>query len=539
MTATVFKGSLLAAAIFALALAGCGGGGDEKDTAADPDVVEALDQRADETARDPDAVPDEAGPEEAADAPAEEAQDAPGDEAETEAPPCTQPVAPEIGTECTSPAQCAVEYPRCFTEDTDTYDGETYVTWAGGACATAGGNDLICDIADPVDSCPDGMRCMLFYYFGSTPVYGCLDACFPDVPGTTPPRLTGTNCGCREEYACDINQSVCLPGCSNDRECCEVWIDENGDYGRDAGEVTLVTGCTNWCDDDPTADGAASYDCVNNGTAGAEAGDPCVHSSQCPAEGRCLDPTIEDSAGAVVAPGGYCLKDRCDAVGRGCAAAGGNCGNLGTDDDPFYTCVKACHTGDDPDGAGFPCRKTPAEEKMTCMPVFAGTPYLDTTGFDGYCWYGFFDTVVTAVDYATDCEDGADCRSPLGLGRCVRIAEGSTRAFCTATCNQNLAVNHDVCGAGGEGVCYLPSGACMPACTTPGAAPGANGCPETEPAVWACYATSAFTTKVFVADGVTMPAGFCFPKCTDNDWCAGAFTAGWTCNTTSGVCSAP
>jgi len=65
----------------------------------------------------------------------------------------------------------------------------------------------------------------------------------------------------------------------------------------------------------------------------------------------------------------YCLKDRCDAVGRSCTDGEGNCANLGEDDDPFWACTKACHLGSDPDANDFPCRKTPATERMTCMPL--------------------------------------------------------------------------------------------------------------------------------------------------------------------------
>jgi hypothetical protein len=520
----------------AVALTACGDGGGEGDVATDEDAGDAdgRDVPADRDVPRDDVAPEEVTEVVGEDVPAEDIT--PDNPDAPPPPPCEAPPDPVLGMECTASTDCGGDYPSCYTERRQEYNGEEYVSWLGGYCAEMGARDFICDIEDPVATCGEGMKCMYLYDMGDIPIYGCMDACNPEKPGTDPPELYDFNCGCRSEYYCEMNAGTCLPGCSNDRECCEIWRDADGDLARDEGEVELLTACTNWCDDDPTIDGGASYNCINEGTAGAEFSGPCVHDSLCPADGRCLDPyNSTDDAGNPNFPGGYCLKDRCDAVGRGCTDGAGHCGNLNTTADPFWACVKACHVGDDPDGAGFPCRKTPAEEKMTCVPNFTDQPYLDTTDFDGYCWYGNFNTV-TDPDYATDCTAPEECWSPLGLGNCYTLVDAGI-SFCSVMCTQDLAVDHAVCGSDAQGVCWASeTGMCWPACDAPGGAPGANGCPATSPPAWACYATADYADDTFVASAATMPAGFCFPVCVDDAWCGDMFGTAMTCDTTSGVC---
>jgi hypothetical protein len=520
-----------------LALAGCNGDdGGEEDAITDTDAEDTgqEDIRVDDVPADRD-VPDDVTTDDAVEDDVV-VDDVPAEGDVPPPPPCEEPAEPEIGTECDSASDCDHDLPRCFTEDVEEFNGEEYISWPGGTCAIQGTGTLACDIDDPVATCPEGMRCIFFYEWGDSGVYGCLDACYPDVPDTAPPELYDFNCGCREGYYCSMGSGVCEPGCSHDRECCEVWIDADDDYARDDGEVEVLSGCTNYCDDDPSDDGGASYECINMGTSGAEFSAACVHNSQCPADGRCLDPywyTNDD--GTPSFPGGYCLKDRCDAAGRGCTDGGGNCANLGYSDEPFWACVKGCHVGDDPDGASFPCRKDPADEKMTCLPLYVETPFLDTTDYDGYCWYGNF-TTVTDPNYTTDCADPSECFSPLGLGNCYTLSDVDVN-FCSAMCTEDLAVNHGVCGSNAEGVCWAEmSGMCWPACDGPGSNLGENGCPVTDPPEWACYATADWSDDTYVASGATMPAGFCFPACTDDTECTDMFGMAMTCNTATGVC---
>lgn len=528
--------------VFLMILSGCGGGEEEgKDADAEdnlePDITQE-DGIGDRIELDLSEVGEEVQ-EDIQDIPPEDiqAEDVSGDVLDVPPPPpCEAPPPPAIGTECHSSSDCSGEHPRCFSEDREEFNGEEYVSWMGGYCAETGTGTTVCDIDDPVATCPEGMKCMYLYDWGTSKVYGCMDACYPEKTGTNPPELYDFNCGCREGYYCNITNGVCLPGCSHNRECCEVWRDLNSNYERDEGEVEVVTGCTNWCDNDPSVDGGASYACINEGTPGAEFSGSCIHDSQCPADGRCLDPiNYTDNNGNPYFPGGYCLKDRCDASGRDCGGGNGHCANLGTNDDPFWACVKACHVGDDPDSTGFPCRQSPTEEKMTCMPLFVETPFLDTNDFDGYCWYGNF-TTVTQPNYERDCSAPQDCWSPLGLGNCYTMA-GTSVSFCSVICTQDLAENHAVCGANGEGVCWASQTAlCWKACDTPRGNLGANGCPLTEPPAWACYPTADFSDDVFVATGASLPAGFCFPACKSDSWCSETFGTSMTCDSQTGIC---
>ncbi|MFH1435776.1 MAG: hypothetical protein ABIJ56_08690 [Pseudomonadota bacterium] len=522
-----------------VALGGCNGDGDDEDTTTDPDVVDDRTDAVDDPVDDP--VDDRTDP---VDDPVEDTvpdtvEDVATDEEEENPvhPPCADPPPPEIGEECDSYTDCGGEYPRCFEEDIEEFDGETYISWLDGYCGLQGTGTLVCDIENPDETCPEGMRCMYLYGWGSAAVYGCMDACTSDIPDTDPPELYGFNCGCRASYECSITGGVCLPGCSHSRECCEVWRDD-GDYVREEGEVEVLEGCTNYCDNDPSDDGGATYSCVNMGDLEAAFSDACLHDSQCPADGRCLDPIWNtDDDGNPNFPGGYCLKDRCDADGRGCGGSGQHCANLGTGDSPFWACVAACSLGDDPDGESFPCRQEPADEKMTCAPFYMDDPFLDTSDFDGYCWYGNFESEVADPNFGADCEAEADCWSPLGHGHCYTMTDFDVN-FCSVGCNETLAVDHDVCGAAAEGICDLArSGICWPSCDDPGGPLGENGCPVTDPPAWACYATADFADDLAVADGATMPTGFCYPACEGDEDCTAFADTGWVCDTDSGVCS--
>ena len=116
--------------------------------------------------------------------------------------------------------------------------------------------------------------------------YGCLDSC--SVASSSGVPWTN-NCDCRTGYECSLGGEFCVPGCSNDRECCEIWHDGDGgadDGMRQAGEITELPPeeCTDSCD-------PCTFACVREGCPGGDCaiGDPCEHESDCPAHGRCLD----------------------------------------------------------------------------------------------------------------------------------------------------------------------------------------------------------------------------------------------------------
>jgi hypothetical protein len=157
--------------------------------------------------------------------------------------------------------------------------------------------------------------------------------------------------------------------------------------------------------------------------------------------------------------------------------------------------------------------------------------WYDATPEDGFCWPGNFDGGTTGIGVA--CTADGDCTSPFGLGFCTRLTDPGP-SFCSVSCNVRLA-GEALCGAAGPGgivagVCY--SGMCFDACDRPGSRLGRNGCTS---AGMACLSVSDFAGDVTGATGGTLPAGFCFPPCTDNAWCA-AVWGGGTCNTSTGVC---
>jgi hypothetical protein len=468
------------------------------------------------------------------DTPPDDAPDAePDSPVCTAPPPCPEgPADGVLGKACLGDGACdEVEDAFCNGEVEELYDGEIYVRNPRGSCMlyTAGAG-----ACDPVDDtgCPPGSRCL---ETGYTAMGGdwfvCMDAC---TPADTSGEPYGWACGCREGYACDLNSRVCMSGCSNDRECCETWIDANGNFHRELGEVTLWSGCSNWCDgDDPEErlDCKASYECVNAGTPGSRFGDPCRHDHECPVDGTCWS-WLDPETGLEYPPGGYCTRMGCHLAGRGCGDSGGACLNSGTLEAPAGICIGPCHAGVDPGDPAYACRTTPGQEQA-CFPVsswawIGGPP---AGGEDGYCFPGNFPGGPGAV--GADCEDEADCASPLGLGEC---ATWWTVPFCTIRCNETLAVERAICGPAGtggvaEGICGWNT--CWPGCGSPGAPLGSNGCARID---LACAPLSRFESETHVADGATRPTGFCMPRCESSAWCESLFGPGSACDTVSGVC---
>ena len=438
----------------------------------------------------------------------------------------TVPTGGSPGSACTSDAQCTGTGADCWTETTERFRGEDYTDNPGGMCVPWGSGTSVCD-PDNASSCPSGSSCE---YMGSsmgTDFYGCMDACLPlDSSGREYPF----NCGCREGYACDIVSGICTSGCTNDRECCERWWDEDGDFNRDAAEVVEKTGCTNVCDDTPAGICQATHDCVNNGDATNVWSGPCEGDAWCPADGRCLD----EFNYAPNFPGGLCIKDRCDVAGRGCTTEGGGCMNLGTTTDPFWACVGRCHFGRQITDPTYECRDTTGEEQA-CNPVLSSAWYTPPTdGSNGFCWPGNFPGGAMAI--GGTCTTDTNCTSPYGLGYCASFTGITAPSFCSAGCVQFAAEDFAVCGGNdgtgrASGVCW--SDICWEGCGTPGGNLGANGCLQ---ATMACYPVTMFS-DVYKDNASLMPQGMCIPRCTDGAWCQDFWGLPLACNTTSGVCS--
>lgn len=449
------------------------------------------------------------------------------DTGEEEPPPefCTNPP-PEgpVGEPCITAMDCEYGHDlECFPEHLDIYEGETYITHLGGYCHRAGILDEACRPRDP-DTCPEGSLCFRMGYDPmDRPVHACMDECSPASEAGIP---HDDNCGCRDGYRCWIGESICVPGCSNDRQCCEIWSDTNEDGRRDFGEVSLVEWCRSTCDNVPDEWGRASYRCINPGTPGARFGDACDHHSRCPADSFCL--TLVDPVEYTVEyPGGYCYKERCDLVGRGCGALGACVIHTNVRGEEDFDCVRPCHTGSGPGDPGFGCRTSPSDEREACIPVegFLGGP---PSGQDGMCWMGNYNDV--AVENLGDvCELDEDCYSPIGLGLCWNLGMVET---CAIRCSRHLEEDLAICGPAGTAACL--DMVCLAACDNPHGSLGSNGCPYSH---LACYDSDELAGEITVPSGTPIPAGLCLPACTSHDWCRAVLGAGLSCHSSTGICS--
>ncbi len=519
---------------------GCSNGHGSGDTGTDP----SGDQVDDSDTSDPD---------DPGDTPPDGSDPDAGEEAEL--PACTAPpacgssgppVPGSVGEPCATHDDCGPEADTCLAERSEVFDGETYVSWQGGTCARAGAGGDGCD-PEVASSCPSGSRCVHLGWGASCSLsYACLDACDASSPW---------NCGCRAGYKCDPAQGVCLPGCSNDRECCESWSDADSDLARDPAEVAIDAGCSNLCEgDDPIefewTGCMASFECANAGDPSASFGSPCAFDSDCPARAECLeehasweecDEATSDPDGPLGLharfPGGMCVLVRCDLPGRECpVGVGGECVNLGTSTVPFYACWASCQTGHGPGDPLNPCRDDDLTRAYTCSP-YPGSCWLSpsTIGADGLCLPAVINDVTTP-NLGEACVDESTCYSPLGLGACWTAMGVS---ICTVSCNQSLAEDQSICGApasAGEvapGVCI---GLCVAGCSTPLGALGSNGCPTVDQACYPNDGSYNGGDMAFRDSTATDPAGFCLPACTTNADCAEFWSGSTSCNTTSGVC---
>ncbi len=366
----------------------------------------------------------------------------------------------------------------------------TLGTFPGGYCLGQTSLASSCDPQDP-STCAPGSKCV---YAGvdrwGGAVLICLDTCAVAVEGA----VQRTNCDCRDGYKCDLATEVCLPGCTTDQECCEVWQDLDADGVLDDGEVVLVPGCDGRCD-------AATARCVYVPPAGVTIGAPCQHDSECPADAYCARRSwVPDPAN------GMCMLERCDLAGRACDA-GSTCADLGSESQPWDVCVRGCIVGTTPADAGYRCAPSQA---CWNRPRLGWQPPADLPAADGYCSFGNW-PVGPENDLYAECRTNSDCHVPLGIGMCMLDRTG-TRGYCTVEGCTNDAVA-PLCTKDG-GVC---GGAvfdyCSPSCA-PGVAPASSGCPSG----FACW---DFGSSVF-----------CYVPCSVTTDCG----IGGTCNPISRGC---
>jgi hypothetical protein len=201
---------------------------------------------------------------------------------------------------------------------------------------------------------------------------------------------------------------------------------------------------------------------------------------------------------------------------------------------PSFLCMVPCAPGTGPGDPGYPCRDAeppgPSAGDYACIPTDR-SGWFDGTGAEGFCWAGRFGTGTDPL--GAPCETPATCASPFGLAECFTWFDNP--GFCTVRCSETLAED-GICGTGpagdpAPGVCF--ASVCLDACDVPDGALGASGCASSG---LACYATTTYIGYTWFAAGTTRPAGMCYPACTSDAWCAGAWGGGYRCDVASGVC---
>lgn len=206
----------------------------------------------------------------------------------------------------------------------------------------------------------------------------CRSDCVPDV---------ASNGGCRPGYTCDVDERVCLEGCAIGNVC---------NYERVDDHIMLTP-------EGPWTCNPTTLRCTLRGTPGAAAGDPCVVDTDCMDDGTCWT--------GEWLPAGYCTRVGCDAEGFECGP-GETCAlrPLGG----ASWCARACVVGAEveadrlgPGGHGAGC---PAQQ--SCIWDGRGSEP------DGACTAGNYNEV-RAPNVGAACQDGRECYSPFGLGRCI------------------------------------------------------------------------------------------------------------------------
>jgi hypothetical protein len=421
-----------------------------------------------------------------------------------------------LGQACRGDVDCTGGL-TCLVETSQDFDGETYRVWAGGYCVDtswAAG----CSPDDP-EACPEGARCVQMGTVTCEDRWACLDACTPADPRGVP--FTFNAC-CRDGYRCDPGLSVCVPGCSNDRQCCEAWSDADGDTLRGSGEVALDSDCSRTC-------GTESNACEGPGNGPYAAA--CVFDADCPDGAMCLrEGCVADFGGPF--PGGLCMRERCDLLGVTCDIGSGGCVDLGAAGDPRPVCLAACVTGHAPGDPASACR-----DGQACVPActgdWVGGPPL--TGEDGWCWPANPGTAGPETMYE-NCSTDLECHSPLGLGSCLPTA-GERR--CSAPCNGSLARDHDLCGpplTSGDpptGACWACR--CRKVCNDPASLLVTDACAAA--GALACYDVAGLAGEIAYSSDAAAPAGLCLPACAGSDDCLALWGVPLACDPTTGICS--
>jgi hypothetical protein len=464
-----------------------------------------------------DPLPDPTSDPPDADAPADAVDDTAGDDdagPEAAPPPC--PPDGVVGRPCSSDGDCEGDA-SCVVERTQDYEGHTYRTWQDGYCVD-GSWGAGCDPRLP-GSCPPGARCVHLGTILCEDRWACLDACTSTDSAGDPYDF---NACCRPGYACDPLVDVCVPGCSNHRECCESWSDLDGDTLREAAEVELSEGCTQTCDPDLRR-------CT--GSTGRPWTSGCTIDAHCPEGGVCVAEGCHSILGPPAA-GGLCVGPACETDPGWCTASGGGCVAAPAGGLAGNVCLAACFTGHEPGDPAGGCRAG-----MACWPVcepgWVGP--APAGGEDGTCMAPRGTSAAGDTLYGP-CSADDECGSPLGLGVCIHRDVGGV---CSAACNGPLASESHVCGAApapGEpppGLCWQCR--CRMACSDPSLPLSASPCDVA--GELACYPLSSLWSEASWSDGAAEPAGLCLPACSTAGDCEALWGIAYDCDDVTGRCT--
>lgn len=349
-----------------------------------------------------------------------------------------------VGLACRGNADCRSGF--CEVEVTlltpviDLPNGDSLETslFPGGACSptpfTAYDSLSSCDISAGLGLQGCGECGVCIPEILSNGVFAmCREACEPEANGS----------GCsRAGYTCDFAYGGCVEGCRSDEECRVRAVDSDLDGELDAQQFDPTSSAI--CD--PT-----TFRCSHDGTAGAQAGDPCNRDGDCEADGRCIVPQQQLSGYSF--PGGYCSKRGCDVAGLSCAGSDSACvsvrGSTGTLSTP--QCMLACQRGAeaDPailgaDGHGEGCRVG----YRCAWDGVHGVGPVD----NGVCVGGNYNNV-TVNNIGAACSANSECFSPYGQGQCLRLSVGGISAatgHCTIMDCAAPGTPDDLCGEGNE-----------------------------------------------------------------------------------------
>jgi hypothetical protein len=273
--------------------------------------------------------------------------------------------------------------------------------------------------------------------FSSGELLACRVACEP----------SAAHSGCaRAGYTCDFGLQACVEGCASDDECRVISLDSDGDGASDGLAYDRASRAS--CH-------PMTARCTHPAPADAVLGGECERSDDCESDGLCI--TEASTFAGFVFPSGACTKLGCEIEGRECGQDG-VCGPLrpwsaggGAGGEPL--CMVRCPVGAEPaaqrlgvGGHGVGCR-----EGYRCH-------YNGGAGeANGVCVGGNYNDI-NVSNVGDDCASDAECYSPFGLGRCLRIsASGISReqGSCTVVDCGAPGLPRNVCGAGNACVLLL------------------------------------------------------------------------------------